>query len=245
MKQCFLPIETGLESQLLAAGEREKLRTEREREKRQFVVLVQSSVRDLHAYVAAGSVDVILTDPPYPREYLHTWGDLAAFAVHALRPGGHLLAMSGQTWLPQVFDALCVKGLDYRWVLALKLRQRYDAMFRNVHTNWWKPILWYVRSGKTDKRITLTDFHIGSGRDKSLHAWGQSVGEFREILQRVSAKGDVVCDPFLGGGTSAEAALVRGCSFIGADIEAQWVRATHDRIFTEFTMNPVDIHVRS
>ena len=229
MNQCFM-FETELENQMLSESERQAVLAEREVEKPQHVVLVQSSVQDLHEYVQAGSVDVILTDPPYPKEYLHTWAELAEFAVHALRPGGHLLAMSGQAWLPEVFASLSIAGLDYRWSICLKLRQRYDAIHRNVHTNLWKPILWYVRSGENDKRITLSDFHLGSGRDKDYHAWGQSVGEFHEILRRVAATGDVVCDPFVGGGTSAEAALVRGCSFIGADIDEEWVRKTHQRI---------------
>ena len=229
MNQCFM-FETELEGKMQKTADSDALRAEREVEKPQHVVLVQSAVSELREYVQAGSVDVILTDPPYPKEYLDTWRELAEFAVHALRPGGHLLAMSGQTWLPEVMELMRVDGLDYRWMLALKLRQRYDAMFRNVHTNWWKPILWYVREGERDNRTTLSDFHLGSGRDKDYHAWGQSVGEFHEILKRVAAKGDVVCDPFLGGGTSAEAALVRGCSFIGADIDEEWVIATRQRI---------------
>ena len=234
MRQEFLPIDTEGAVKHEKTLEREAFREEREREKRQHVVLVQASVAELWEYVPIHSVDVILTDPPYPKEYLHTWKELGEFAVHALRPGGHLLAMSGQMWLPEVVDSLNISGLDYRWVICLKLRQRYDAINRNIHTNLWKPILWYVRSGLQDKRITLSDFHLGSGRDKDYHAWGQSVGEFHEILRRVAATGDVVCDPFVGGGTSAEAALVRGCSFIGADIDAEWVQTTRKRISGAF-----------
>ena len=123
-------------------------------------------------------------------------------------------------------------------MLCLKLRQRYDAINRNIHTNLWKPIIWYVRSGLQDKRITLPDFHIGSGRDKNYHEWGQSMEEFHDILKRVAAKGEVVCDPFLGGGTTAEAALKRGCSFIGADIDEQWVSTTRKRIAEHFCELP-------
>ena len=42
--------------------------------------------------------------------------------------------------------------------------------------------------------------------------------------------GDVVCDPFLGGGTTAVAALDLQCRFVGADIDADCLRITRERL---------------
>jgi site-specific DNA-methyltransferase (adenine-specific) len=53
-----------------------------------------------------GSVDLFLTDPPYPREYLPLWRDLAALAARTLKPGGLLVAYSGQYYLPAVMGML-------------------------------------------------------------------------------------------------------------------------------------------
>jgi site-specific DNA-methyltransferase (adenine-specific) len=51
-------------------------------------------------------VDWIITDPPYPREFLPVYADLAATAARILRPGGSLLCMVGQSYLPQIVERL-------------------------------------------------------------------------------------------------------------------------------------------
>ena len=232
--QCYLPIPTTGQERHLKAERAEMWRAEREVERRTSLVLVQSAVSELHRFVDAGTIDVILTDPPYPHSYLHTWRDLAEFAVHALRPGGHLLAMSGKAWMWDVMDAMRVDGLEYRWTISLRLQRRTEVMWRNIHSSHWKPIFWYVRDGANENRVTLPDEITGSGMDKDFHEWGQSVGEFHDILQRVSGTGDIICDPFVGGGTSAVAAVRRGCSFIGADIDEHWIYETKKRIGQEF-----------
>ena len=98
---------------MLKASASESFRAEREREKRQHVVLVQSAIIRVMEICREGfrrrGFD---RPPPYPKEYLHTWAELAEFAAYALRPGGHLLAMSGQMWLPEVMDAMNIPELD-------------------------------------------------------------------------------------------------------------------------------------
>ncbi len=73
------------------------------------------AVADLHNYVGANSIDAIITDPPYPREFLSVYTDLAEFAVHALKPGGSLITMVGQSYLPEIIEMLRAQ-LTYHWV---------------------------------------------------------------------------------------------------------------------------------
>jgi site-specific DNA-methyltransferase (adenine-specific) len=40
----------------------------------------------------------------------------------------------------------------------------------------------------------------------------------------------VVCDPFVGSGSSAVAALKTGCHFVGCDIAAEAVRLAQERV---------------
>ena len=70
---------------------------------------------DLHRVIAgdfrtAGlepeSVDVILTDPPYPRDFVALYSDLSKTAARVLKPGGSLVAMVGQSYLPEVMSRL-------------------------------------------------------------------------------------------------------------------------------------------
>jgi site-specific DNA-methyltransferase (adenine-specific) len=53
---------------------------------------------------------------------------------------------------------------------------------------------------------------------------------FEAMLVGSARPGDVVCDPFVGGGSSAIAALRRGCSFLGCDISEKAVAFSEARI---------------
>ena len=51
-----------------------------------------------------------------------------------------------------------------------------------------------------------------------------------EIVERFTTAGQVILDPFLGGGTTGVAALRRDRIFIGADINATAVETTRERL---------------
>ena len=55
------------------------------------------------------------------------------------------------------------------------------------------------------------------------------VAVFARMLTASVIPGMTVCDPFLGSGSSAIAALSAGCDFVGADIDAQAVALARDR----------------
>ena len=72
-----------------------------------------SPVGELHEHIEPASVDAIVTDPPYERAAIPAYRDLATFAVHALKPGGHLVVLCGCSYLPQIYQQqLEVDGLD-------------------------------------------------------------------------------------------------------------------------------------
>jgi 16S rRNA G966 N2-methylase RsmD len=170
------------------------------------------------ADIPDGSVDVILTDPPYPAESLPLWTDLAIFAKRVLKPDGLLVAMSGQLHLPEVFARLGehLTYRPYRWIIAYLTPGAATVVHaRNVQTM-WKPVLVY---GSTTRR--LHDVARSDKADKEHHGWGQSESGMAALLRLVADPGQVVCDPFLGGGTTAVVALDYGCSFIGAEVDRE------------------------
>ena len=94
--------------------------------------------------VAAESASLILTDPPYAREYLPLWDDLALFAARVLRPGGFLVVYSGQSYLPAVLAALS-HHLEYIWTIAQIGQGRKTHNYHlNIYAN-WKPILVFAK----------------------------------------------------------------------------------------------------
>ncbi len=53
------------------------------------------------------------------------------------------------------------------------------------------------------------------------------------IVERHTRPGQVVCDPFLGGGATAVASQRCGRPFIGGDIDPHWVEVTRARLAEE------------
>lgn len=168
--------------------------------------------REVLADLEDGSVDAIITDPPYPKEYLELFEELAAFADRVLTEDGVLAVMSGQTHLPMVFDLMCGHR-DYRWTMAcLTPGAGYASHARRLQSH-WKPVLVYGGGPRFD------DVIAAEAPDKRLHVWGQDLGAFATLVERLTEPGALVCDPFVGGGTTAVAARDLGRRFVGCDVD--------------------------
>src|SRR5882724_8430476 len=70
--------------------------------------------RDLVKQLPSNSIDLIFTDPPYPKEYLPLYGWMAKEAARVLKPGGFLLTYAGNMYLHDVMMSLG-QHLAYFW----------------------------------------------------------------------------------------------------------------------------------
>lgn len=177
--------------------------------------------RDTLSDLIPGSVDAVITDPPYPREFLPLWSDLAEHAGKWLKPGGILAAMSGQIHLHDVIGRLG-EHLDYWWTLAYLTPggQAVQVFPRRVNT-FWKPVLIY-RNGDGPQPEWFGDVAKSdvNDNDKRLHHWGQSESGMADLVKRLTRPGELIVDPFMGGGTTGVVALELGRRFTGCEISA-------------------------
>lgn len=189
------------------------------------------SVKDLKNRVDKDSVDLILTDPPYPEEYLFVYRDLAELAVHCLKPGGSVLAMSGNTWMPELFKMMDIPGIRYNWMLAQTGIGGGNVRGRMICNCKFKLFLWYIKP-PADTSFQMSDEIYSAPKEKGYHEWGQSEAEFRYLIDRFRRGRDefVVVDPFLGGGTTAISAEQLGVDFIGCDTDPECVKVSKERI---------------
>lgn len=178
--------------------------------------------------VEAGSVDAIICDPPYPEGFLPLFGRVAQVAETYLKPGGRLLVMSGQANLPAVFRQMEGSGLEYVWTLCYYTPgESSQQMGRRVKTN-WKPVLYYVKGKNSWEHIE--DVVSSDKNDKRFHEWGQSVGGMAQLISRFTVKGELVVDPFLGGGSTGIAAVSLGRLFVGMEIDENCMARAADRL---------------
>lgn len=173
------------------------------------------------------SVDMIFTDPPYSREYIHTYGWLAREAMRALKPGGFVLAMAGSYYLDQVMKQMS-EHLSYFWVFDLRMGNSTVIWPRRIIAR-SKPLLCFCK-GKGLPNTNVLDAIEPGGMDKRFHAWGQDVASARYYVDCFSKPGDLICDPFIGGGTTAVACelISRRCVYF--DIDSAAVETTRARL---------------
>ena len=169
--------------------------------------------------------DAVITDPPYPKEFLPVFTELAEGCKAV---GVPLVAvMSGQSYLPEVIQRLC-KHLNYRWTLAYMTPggQAVQQWQAKVNTT-WKPVLLFG-----DAVEWLGDVAVSktNDNDKRFHGWGQSESGMADLVERLTKPGQIICDPFLGGGTTAVVSLALGRRFVGCDIDKMHVEQTRARV---------------
>lgn len=175
-----------------------------------------------------GEVDAIITDPPYPLEYLDEFDALGEVAARLLAPGGVLVAMVGQMYLPDYLERLARNGLAYRWCAAYLTPGPARRLHARSFATKWKPLLIFDRADQ--RRFFTQDVVRSAGDDKAHHSWGQSESGMADIVEHLTEPGDLVVDPFLGGGTTAIVCRDLGRRFVGCDIDAAAVDTTRKRL---------------
>lgn len=176
------------------------------------------------------SLDLILTDPPYPGEYLPLYEILAREAARVLKPGGSLAVMCGQYHLPDIFRLM--RGqLSYRWTLAYLTPGGQSVQIHPRKVNcFWKPVLLFVKGEIGDQWMGDVAKSSVNDNDKRFHGWGQSESGMMDLVERLSSPGDLICDPFVGGGATGVAAIALKRRFIGFDIDPDCIKISRERL---------------
>ena len=194
------------------------------------VKLICADIRDGLVEIADNSVDFIITDPPYPKEFLPLYEDLSKIAARVLKNGGSLICMTGQSYLPDVIRLLSTE-MRYHWCLSyLTPGGQSSQLFQRRVNTFWKPVLWFVKgdySGDWTGDVLKSSVN---DNDKRFHEWGQSISGMKDIVERLTNPDDTILDPFLGGGTTGFVSVTSGRKFIGVDIEQRCIDTTFNRI---------------
>jgi site-specific DNA-methyltransferase (adenine-specific) len=206
------------------------------------------------ASLAEGSIDVVTTDPAYSGMNQHMsfgrgrivgrYGSDAnqrwftefrddpdtflAFlgACHrVMRDGGHIYVM---------FDSFSLLSLGHlvREVFAVKNLIVWDKVnlgmghyFRRRH----ETILFATKGHRRLARRDLADVWAVKRIHRGAYPTQKPVELFSRMLAGSAAPGMTVCDPFVGSGSAAVAALRAGCRVVAADVDARAVLMTSER----------------
>jgi len=191
--------------------------------------IITGDFRELGHVVQDSSVDLIFTDPLYHRKAIPLYADLAKFVARVLIEGGSLICYCGNYAIPEILT-LMQPHLRYWWTVACvhtggnKILPAFG-----VHVG-WKPLLWFVKQKRRTLMVVGDCVRSAPGNKLTDHPWAQGAPEATYFIQRLSRKGSLVCDPFLGGATTAASALRLGRRFVGFEINPAVARNARARI---------------
>jgi len=101
-------------------------------------------------------------------------------------------------------------------------------------------ILVFERDNAISRQFKCAEFARGSLEDIWQISRGKKVAKnhgatfpvelANKVIQNFAKKCDIVYDPFMGSGTTAVAAKMNGCAYIGSEISADYIKFAEERI---------------
>jgi DNA modification methylase len=198
----------------------------------------------------AGSVDTIVTDPPFfmPAEHYQSrkdwggrrysdisilkifWDNILQEATRVLKPTGHLFVFCNCESYPVFYIPTFDKFHKTKSLVWDKTRVGLGHIFRHQH----ELIIW----GRYQDSVYIDDHHLradvlkfpatlSSDRD---HPVEKPEALLMELIEPTTPPGGVVCDLFAGSGTSLSAAKKTGRQFIGFELDPEWHKVAERRV---------------
>ena len=192
------------------------------------VELYNEDFRDVFPKIEDKQSPLIFTDPPYDKESIPLYDDLARMGRPVLRTGGSVMAYIGHYAAGEIIYKMG-KHLRYWWLMAIQhTGGRRTLVGKNVRVH-WKPIVWFVKDRRGNNEH-VDDLVVSSPPDKSLHEWAQSPAEAEYYIRMLTDPGDWVIDPMMGSGTTGIAALSLGRKFVGIEKDEERFAVAQERI---------------
>lgn len=221
--------------------------------------LLQGDCLELMKDIPDGSVDAIITDPPYNisrDNNFHTMGragidfgewdkgfDLTKWidvAQLILKKGGNIVIFNDWKNLSYIVESLesndfIVKDL-IRWKKTNAMPRNRDRRFITDY----EVAIWAVKKGEKWTFNRLSDTYeipeiIGGLTPKSEklnggHTTQKPVYLMRWLVERLTNDKDVILDPFMGSGTTGVACKNLNRNFIGMELDEDYFNIAKERI---------------
>jgi site-specific DNA-methyltransferase (adenine-specific) len=215
--------------------------------------LMQGDCLELMRDIPDGSVDMVLTDPPYK---VISGGNLSAN-----RPMGMLSKNDGKIfkhnnigfsdYLPELYRVMACRSHIYLMVNLVNLEDAMrcvrEAGFKVHNLLIWNknnatPNRWYMknveyvifaRKGKAKTIFNPSSKTCHAFRNVALgrlHPTQKPVELMQHYIENSSEVGETVLDPFMGSGTTGVACKNLGRKFIGIELDEEYFQIARDQI---------------
>lgn len=186
------------------------------------------------------SVDLVVTDPPYLCNYRDRDGRsianddlpssvLPVFAevYRVLKPNSYCISFYGWNAIAQFAAAWDAAG--FKTVGHIVWPKTYAS--RAGHALYRHESAFILAKGYPQKPANpISDVQPWRYTGNKDHPTQKSVSIIEPLIESFSKPGDLVLDPFLGSGTSAIAAALKGRDYIGIELEPSYCALARQRL---------------
>jgi DNA modification methylase len=158
-----------------------------------------------------------------------------------LNPDGSMIIFCSYRFISDIINALESKesGLEVKDILVW---QKSNPMPRNINRRYVQDMefaIWAVKKkakwvfNKPDDKPYLRALFttpLVSGKEKLGHPTQKSLKLMDEIVSIHTNTGELILDPFMGSGTTGEAALRLGRNFMGIEKETDFFNMSKNRL---------------
>ena len=196
------------------------------------------------------SVDCVITDPPYGIDYQSMWvkdskkrknkisGDKAPYiwflrdAFRIIKDDGFILCFcrwdTAEAFRKAIEWAGFVVKSQIVWDRCAHGMGNLKSQFAPKHD-----LIWFATKGKyifPGKRPPDIIHSMRVSGQSLKHPNEKPVDLLEQLILSTTQEGDVVCDPFLGSGTTGVACVKNSRNFIGFDVDANYCEIATQRI---------------
>ena len=190
--------------------------------------------------IPAGSIDFVLTDPPYLVNYRDRTGRSLAGDVTAewlmpayaqlyrvLKEGGFCVSFYGWNRADDFMAAWRAAG--FAPVGHLVWVKSYSSS-RGVLAYQHEQAYLLAKGVGARPRYPLPDVLRWNYTGNRLHPTQKPVRSLKPVIEAFTRPGDVVLDPFCGSGSTLLAAKILGRRYVGIELSAEYAKAARDRL---------------
>ncbi len=213
--------------------------------------IIQGDCLEVMKDIPDNSIDLVLTDPYYIPKSNFNWKNFDEFywdfnkkwlleIKRVLKDDFHFIFTFSSEDMAK-FDLLLQEvGFDIKSRMVWNYRNSAKSTAKD--TKWAKTyeFIFHCSSGKKlnfpdkwdDKRFDVQTFAIPQSnfKDKKIHQFQKPIALWEMLVQFASNEGEVILDPFIGGGTTAIACINLNRKYIGIELEESNCKIAKKRI---------------
>jgi DNA modification methylase len=202
--------------------------------------ILQGDCIDLMRRMAPGSVDFILTDPPYITRYRDLTGRTVANddnadwlypafaeAYRVLKPHACMISFYGWSKTDLFFAAW--KGAGFRVAGHIVFRKRYASKSGFLQYRHEQAFL-LVKGTPAFPACPLPDVMDWEYTGNRLHPTQKPVSILKPLITAFTEPAQLVLDPFAGSGSTCAAAKALGRRYLGMELDAVHAATANNRL---------------